>query len=72
MERAYAPGRRRTDLLIVLPQGGRERRFVVECKVLRKDLERRAGRIPLRVTARRVPIKLDRALGADARAVLDR
>ena len=29
----------RTDLLIVWPQAGRERRFVVESKVLRKDLE---------------------------------
>ena len=36
----YALGRGRTDLLIVWPHGGRERRFVVECKVLRKDLER--------------------------------
>ena len=26
--------------MIVWPQGGRERRFVVECKVLRKGLER--------------------------------
>ena len=40
IEREYALGRGRTDLLIVWPQGGRERRFVVECKVLRKDLER--------------------------------
>ena len=40
IEREYAPGRGRTDLLIVWPQGGRERRFVVECKVLRKGLER--------------------------------
>ena len=39
-EREYALGRGRTDLLIVWPQGGRERRFVVECKVLRKGLER--------------------------------
>ena len=36
----FALGRGRTDLLIVWPQGGRERRFVVECKVQRKDLER--------------------------------
>ena len=40
IEREYALGRGRTDLLIVWPQGGRERRFVVEWKVLRKDLER--------------------------------
>ena len=40
IEREYALGRGRTDLLIVWPQGGRERRFVVECKVLRKELER--------------------------------
>ena len=39
IEREYALGRGRTDLLIVWPQGGRERRFVVECKVLRKGLE---------------------------------
>ena len=36
IEREYALGRGRTDLLIVWPQGGRERRFVVECK----DVER--------------------------------
>ena len=40
IEREYALGRGRTDLLIVWPQGGRERRFVVECKVLRKGLQR--------------------------------
>ena len=39
LEREYALGRGRVDLLIVWPQGGRERRFVVECKVLRGDLE---------------------------------
>ena len=39
IEREYALGRGRTDLLIVWPQAGGERRFVVECKVLRKDLE---------------------------------
>ncbi|MCY4374287.1 MAG: hypothetical protein OXC31_10985, partial [Spirochaetaceae bacterium] len=32
--------RGRTDLLIVWPQGGRERRWVVECKVRHGDLER--------------------------------
>ena len=40
VERKYALGRGRVDLLIVWPQGGRERRFVVECKVRRGDLER--------------------------------
>ena len=40
LEREYALGRGRTDLRIVWPQGERERRFVVECKVLRKGLER--------------------------------
>ena len=40
IEREYALGRGRTDLLIVWPQGGRQRRFVVECKVLRRGLER--------------------------------
>ena len=40
IEREYALGRGRTDLLIVWPQGGCERRYVVECKVRRGDLER--------------------------------
>ena len=40
IEREYALGRGRTDLLIVWPQDGRERRYVVECKVRRGDLER--------------------------------
>ena len=40
IEQEYALGRGRTDLLIVWPQGGRERRFVVECKVRRGELER--------------------------------
>ena len=40
IEREYALGRGRTDLLIVWPQGGRERRRVVECKLRRGDLER--------------------------------
>ena len=40
IEREYALGRGRTDLLIVWPQGGRERRYVVECKMRRGDLER--------------------------------
>ena len=33
-------GRGRVDLLILWPQGGRTRKFVVECKVLHKDAER--------------------------------
>ena len=40
IEREYGLGRGRTDLLIVWPQGERVRRFVVECKVLRRSLER--------------------------------
>ena len=37
--REYGLGRGRTDLLITWPQGPRHRRFVVECKVLRRGLE---------------------------------
>ena len=40
IEREYGLGRLRTDLLIVWPQAERERKFVIECKVLRKTLER--------------------------------
>ena len=40
IEREYALGRGRTDLLIAWPQGGCERRWVVECKVRRGDRER--------------------------------
>ena len=40
IEREYGLGRGRTDLLIVWPRGNRVRKFVVECKVLRKGLER--------------------------------
>ena len=40
IEREYGLGRMRTDLLIVWPQGEEERKFVIECKVLRKTLER--------------------------------
>ena len=40
IEREYALGSGRVDLLIVWPQGERTRKFVVECKLLRKDLER--------------------------------
>ena len=43
IEREYGLGRGRTDLLIVWPQSGRTRKFVVECKVLRKSLERTVG-----------------------------
>ena len=39
IEREYGLGRMRTDLLIVWPQGKRERKFVIECKVLRKSLD---------------------------------
>ena len=37
--REYGLGRGRTDLLITWPQGPRQRRFVVECKVLRRGSE---------------------------------
>ena len=40
IEREYALGRGRVDLLIVWPQGDATRRFVVECKLLHGDLER--------------------------------
>ena len=40
IEREYGLGRGRTDLLIVWPQGGRMRKFVIECKVLHKGLDR--------------------------------
>ena len=43
IEREYGLGRGRTDLLIIWPQGDRTRRFVVECKVLHKGLERTIG-----------------------------
>ena len=43
IEREYGLGRGRTDLLIVWPQGGRERRFVVECKLLHRSLEHDQG-----------------------------
>ena len=39
IEREYGLGRGRTDLLIVWPQDGRARKFVVECKVVHKGLE---------------------------------
>ena len=38
IEREYGLGRGRTDLLIVWPEEGRTRKFVVECKVLRRGL----------------------------------
>ncbi len=40
IEREYALGRGRTDLLIRWPHGGRTRKFVIECKLRRGDLER--------------------------------
>ena len=40
IEREYGLGRGRTDLLIIWPQDGRARKFVIECKILRKSLER--------------------------------
>ena len=40
IEREYGLGRGRTDLLIIWPQDGRTRKFVIECKILRKGLER--------------------------------
>ena len=39
IEREYGLGRGRTDLLILWPQGGRVRKYVVECKVLHKGLD---------------------------------
>ena len=39
IERESGLGRGRTDLLIVWRQGGRTRKFVVECKLLHKGLE---------------------------------
>ncbi len=40
IEREYALGRGRVDLLIVWPHRDGTRKFVVACKVLRRDLER--------------------------------
>ena len=40
IEREYGLGRQRTDLLVVWPQGARTCRFVIECKVLHRSLER--------------------------------
>ena len=39
VEREYALGRGRTDLLVTWPQAERTRRFVIECKLLRGSLE---------------------------------
>ena len=39
IEREYGLGRKRTDLLILWPHGGHIRKFVIECKVLRKTLD---------------------------------
>ena len=44
IEREYALGRGRTDLLIRWTQDGRERRFVVECKLRHGDLESTIGK----------------------------
>ena len=60
LEREYALGRGRVDLLIVWPEGGSERRIVVECKVRRGDLERTIAegwrrRAPTWTGARRPP-----------------
>ncbi len=43
IEREYGLGRRRTDLLIVWPQGERTRKIAIECKVLHKSLEQTAS-----------------------------
>ena len=49
IEREYGLGRGRTDLLIVWPRGGGatpcpgDDRFVIECKVAHKGLERTIG-----------------------------
>ena len=43
LDREHALGSGRTDLLIRWPQNGRERRFVVECKLLHRDLEYTIG-----------------------------
>ena len=40
IEREYGLGRGRTDLLVVWPVAGGAQRFVVECKILRKSLNR--------------------------------
>ena len=40
IEREYGLGRGRTDLLVEWPQNGGAEKFVVECKVLHKSLER--------------------------------
>ncbi len=40
VEREYGLGQRRVDLLVVWPQGERMRKHVIECKLLRKGLER--------------------------------
>ena len=40
IEREYGLGRGRTDLLVAWPQNGRVDKFVVECKMLHKSLER--------------------------------
>ncbi len=39
IEHEYGLGRKRTDLLLVWPQGERTHKIVIECKVLHKSLE---------------------------------
>ena len=39
VEREYALGRGRTDLLVTWPRPARPQRFVIECKILRGNLE---------------------------------
>ena len=40
IEREYGLGRGRTDLLVVWPQADSTQRFVIECKILHKSLDR--------------------------------
>ena len=40
IEREYAFGRMRSDLLVVWPRSERDQRFAIECKLRRGDLER--------------------------------
>ena len=40
VEREYGLGRGRTDLLVIWPQGDATRRFVIECKIRHKGLQR--------------------------------
>ena len=40
IEREYGLGRGRTDLLVIWPQADSTQKFVIECKILRKSLDR--------------------------------